>query len=91
MEETINVAETFPAILKDKELTGLATQEIKNNYKRTKDMSSTQGMKLYSLLTEIFAAVKSNELENNKGLSPALAIYYKVTHQSLKDKHDRGG
>lgn len=86
LEETINVAETLPGIVKDNELATLTLQEIKNNYTRTKSVSSYHGMKLYTVLTEIFAAVKNNELGNKTGLSPALAVYYKITHQALRSK-----
>ena len=86
LEETINVAETLPGIVKDNELATLTLQEIKNNYTRTKSISSYHGMKLYTVLTEIFAAVKNNELGNKTGLSPALAVYYKITHQALRSK-----
>ena len=87
LEETINVAETLPGIVKDDELATLTSQEIKNNYTRTKNISSTHGMKLYTVLTEIFAAVKNNELGNKTGLSPELAVYYKISHQTLRSKN----
>ncbi len=86
LDETITVAETFTGIVKDNDLATLTSQEIKNNYLRNKSSSNYHGMKLYSILTEMFAAVKNNELGNKVGLSPALAVYYKVTHQSLVDK-----
>ena len=86
LDETITVAETFPGMIKNDELANLTIQEIKNNYARNKNINNEHGMKLYSILTEMFAAVKNNELGNKSGLSPELAVYYNVTHQSLKDK-----
>ena len=86
LDETITVAETFTGIVKDNELAILSSQEIKNNYLRNKRSSNYHGMKLYSILIEMFAAVKNNEQGNKIGLSPELAVYYKVTHQSLVDK-----
>ena len=82
-EETINVAESFPGIVKDKQLVALADKEIESNYLRTKSISSFQGMKLYSVLKGLMTAVKNNELGNNTGLNPVLAVYYKLSNQTL--------
>ena len=87
IDETITVAETFPGMIKDNELAALTTQEIKNNYMRNKNASNYYGMKLYTVLTDIFAAVKSNELGNKTGLLPALSVYYKISHKALQDRN----
>jgi hypothetical protein len=85
LDETITIAETFPGLVKDNELAALTLREIRNNYNRVKKINNYHGMKLYSLLTDMFAAVKTNAIGNKTGLPPELAVYYNVTHQSLKD------
>ena len=86
LEETINVAETFPGIIHDNELEALTLREIDNNYKRTRNINSYHGMKLYTVLKEIFAAVKSIESGNKKVLPPELNGYFKLPHNSLRSK-----
>jgi len=87
MEETINVAETFPGIVKDKALSALTFQEINNNQVRCQNIPNLYGMKVYAILAEIFNAVKSGELENGKSLPPALAVYFRIPNASLREKN----
>ena len=86
LEETINVAETFPGIINDNELTDLTIREINNNYLRTRNINSYHGMKLYSVLKEIFTAIKSIERGDKKGLPPELNAYFTLPHSSLRSK-----
>ena len=87
LEETINVAETFPGIVKDNYLSALTLQEIRNNNSRCESIPNLYGMKVYSLLTEIYKAVKNDQLENGKGLPPPLAVYFKIPHTILREKN----
>jgi len=89
LEEIINVAETFPGIVKDAELSALTYQEIKSNYNRCRQIPNLYGTKVYTLLEEIFNAVKNNELGKPGSLPPALQVYYKIPHKSLKEKNGR--
>jgi hypothetical protein len=84
LEETINVAETFPGIVKDLNLSALTSQEIKNNYNRCQAMPSLYGMKIYKLLSEMFKAVRSGQIDNGKSLPAALQVYYKIPFDRLK-------
>ena len=88
-EETINVAETFPGIVKDDNLFTLTYQEIKNNYARCQSIPNPYGMKVYTILTEIFNAVKSDEWNSKKDLPPALAVYFKIPHSALVEKNGK--
>lgn len=83
LEETINVAETFPGIVHDDYLSALTILEIKNNYTRCKNIPDPFGMKVYSLLEEIYHAVKNDDLINIDQLNPALKVYFKLKHSSL--------
>ncbi len=89
LEATINVAETFPGIVKDNNLSALTTQEITNNYDRCANIPNLYGMKVYTLLTEIFKAVKSGQLENGKDLPPELTAYFKIAHTALREKNGK--
>ncbi len=86
LEEIVNVAETFPGIIDDKYLSELAYEEIRNNYARCSKNSNREGMKVYSMLTDIYKAVKSEESGNRSGLPVAFAPYFKISHSSLRDK-----
>lgn len=83
LEETINVAETFPGIVHDDYLLNLTTQEIKNNYVRCKNIPNPYGMKIYALLEDIFNTVKNGDLKTIAQLNPALTVYFKLQHSSL--------
>lgn len=86
LEETINVAETFPGLIKDNTLAMQVSAELKSNYDRCKAIPSREGQKVYSLLTQVFQAVKSNQVNNNAaGLPPALQVYYTVPHKQLRN------
>ncbi len=87
LEETINVAETFPGIVKDNNLAALTSQEIKNNYNRCQATPNMYGIKIYKLLSEIYKAVRSGQLDDGKSLPPALAVYFKIPNQALRDKN----
>jgi len=85
LEEIINVAETFPGIVKDNNLAALTSQEIKNNYNRCLAIPNMYGVKVYRLLSEMYKAVRSGQLDNGKSLPPALAVYFKVPNAALLD------
>ena len=87
LEETINVAETFPGIIKDNELEQLTVSEINTNYLRTRAKNNYHGMKLYTVLKEMFAAVKSIEGGDKNGLPRELIGYFKLPHSSLRSKN----
>ncbi len=89
LEELINVAETFPGITSDKSLSELTAQELKNNYTRCFSASDPNGMKIYTLLTEIFNVVKNDQAGNKAKLPDFFTAYYKITHQSLREKDGR--
>lgn len=84
LEETISVAETFPGIIKDNALSTLVAAELRSNYDRSHAMSSREGEKLYSLLTQVFQAVKNNQANNPAGLPAALQVYYTIPHKQLR-------
>lgn len=86
LEETVNVAETFPGIVKDLNLSALTSQEIKNNYNRCQAMPSLYGMKIYKLLAEMFKAVRSGQMDNGQTLPDALKVYFKIPYDRLKGK-----
>jgi hypothetical protein len=83
LEETINIAEIFPGIVNDNYLEVLTMREIKNNYTRCKNIPNSYGMKVYSLLEDIFKAVKKGDIENIEKLNPALKDYFKLEHIAL--------
>ena len=83
LEETINVAETFPGIVHDEYLTALTTGEIKTNYNRCKNIQNPYGMKVYSTLEDIFTAVKNDDPKNIDKLNPVLRDYFKVSNSAL--------
>jgi hypothetical protein len=85
LEQTINVAETFPGIVKDLNLAALTSQEIKNNYNRCQAVPNLYGMKIYKLLSEIYKAVRSGQTDNGKTLPPELMVYFSIPHQSLRE------
>ena len=89
LEELINVAETFPGIITDKYLSDVAAQELKNNYTRCFNASNPNGMKVYTLLTEIFNVVKNEQAGNKANLPEFFKAYYKIAHQSLREKDGR--
>ncbi len=86
LEGLINVAETFPGISSDKYLSELTAQEIKNNYTRCYNASNRNGMKVYTLLTEIFNVVKSDQSGNKAALPAFFTAYFKIPHKSLREK-----
>jgi len=86
LEETINVAETFPGIVHDPYLADLTSKEIINNYNRCSAIPNPYGMKVYTLLSDIFKATKDgNDVKAIQELNPALAVYFNVPHNSLYD------
>ena len=85
LEETINVAETFPGLVKDNNLAALTSQEIKNNYNRCQLAPNMYGVKVYRLLSEIYKAVKSDQFDNGKNLPPALQAYFKIPNGNLRE------
>ena len=87
LEETINVAETFPGIVKDNNLAALTSQEIKNNYNRCQAAPNMYGVKVYRLLSEIYKAVKSDQFDNGKSLPPALQAYFKIPNSALRESN----
>lgn len=89
LEEIIDVAETFPGICTDENLSELTIKELKNNYARCVRSSSVNGMKVYNLLTEIFNVVKDEKAGNKANIPAFFTAYYKVSHQSLREKDGR--
>ncbi len=83
LEETINVAESFPGIVNDEYLTTLTTGEIRSNYSRCKKIANPYGMKVYSVLEDIFTAVKNNDAKSIDKLNPVLRAYFKVSNTAL--------
>lgn len=89
LEELINVSETFPGITADKSLSELAAQELKNNYNRNSATANQNGMKAYTLLSEMFNVVKTEQAGNRANLPAFFTAYYKIPHQSLREKDGR--
>ncbi|HEX2684634.1 MAG TPA: hypothetical protein VHL77_11905, partial [Ferruginibacter sp.] len=89
LEDLINVAETFPGITADKALSSLTEQELRNNYNRNVTASNPDGMKAYTLLTEIFNVVKNDQAGNRANMPEFFKAYYKVSHRSLREKDGR--
>lgn len=88
LEETISIAETFPGIVNDPYLASLITREINNNYIRCRNIPNAYGMKVYSLLQDIYVAVKNTDPADIGKINPALATYFKVKHNTLYE--DKG-
>jgi hypothetical protein len=89
LEELINVAETFPGITADKTLGELTAQELKNNYTRNNTTANRNGMKAYTLLTEMFNVVKNDQAGNRASLPAFFTGYYKISHRSLRERDGR--
>ncbi|MEO6539727.1 MAG: hypothetical protein ABIN74_02005 [Ferruginibacter sp.] len=89
LEELINVAETFPGIAADKSLSELTAQELKSNYTRNSIVANQNGMKAYTLLSEIFNVVKNDQAGNRTNLPAFFTAYYKIPHQTLREKDGR--
>lgn len=88
MEETITVAETFPGIINDDTLSGLAEEALAQNLDRTKAARNEPGVQVYSVLQKIFKAVRSIEQSDDEPLPAELAAYRKISHKSLRDNSD---
>lgn len=84
MDETMNVAESFPSLIKDPGLSKLVEEEIAKNRERCERQPSFYGMKLYGILNEIFVAVRANETGDPATINSKLAAYLKLPHESLQ-------
>lgn len=87
LQEAMTVAETFPSLKKDKELSDFMELQLAENLQRCKTAGNFYGQKLYSLLQEIFTAVKNED--NGEGISKKLAQYLILSHTSLRDTSGR--
>ena len=86
LREIINIAETFPGIVSDKNLSSSTFREIQNNYDRSLKAANSNGIKVYNLLSDIFRVVEGNETGNMSVIPQAIAMYFKITHSTLVGK-----
>ena len=89
LQEAMTVAETFPSLIKEKELSAFMEVQIAENLERCKKQSNFYGQKLYRLLQEIYSAVKIENENNGESISGKLAEYLVLSHQSLRDTSGR--
>jgi hypothetical protein len=84
LKETTGVAEIFPGIAGDNYLSGLAISEIKSNYSRCINLMNPYGMKVYSILEDIFYAEKNNDVKDMVDMHPVLKVYFQLKHSALQ-------
>lgn len=89
LQEAMTVAETFPSLIKEKELSDFMEIQLAENLERCKRAGNFYGQKLYRLLTEIFIAVKNENKDNGESISKKLAEYLTLSHKSLRDTSGR--
>lgn len=89
VEEVMNVAESFTAMVKDTSLSQMVDYEIARNYLRCEQIPSFYGMKLYRILGEMMEAVKANETGEKKGTEGRLAAYLKLSNKNVLDESGR--
>ena len=87
LQEAMTVAETFPSIKKDKELSDFMEVQLAENLERCKRAGNFYGQKVYGLLQEIYTAVKNDV--NGEGISQKLSQYLILSHASLRDTSGR--
>lgn len=87
--EIINAAEAFPGIVSDEGLAQLTLNEINSNYTRWTAAANKNGIRVYSVLTDLFNLVKGNETGVMSEIPQAAAPYYRVSHNSLRGKDGR--
>jgi hypothetical protein len=89
IEEVMNVAESFSAMVKDSTLAALVDYELSRNYARCEKLPNFYGMKLYRILEDMIAAVKSGESGERVNIDERLAAYLRLPFSSLQDEAGR--
>jgi hypothetical protein len=89
LQEAMTVAETFPSLIKEKELSDFMDVQLAENLERCKRAGNFYGQKLYRLLIEIFTAVKNEDKDNGESISRKLTEYLTLSHKSLRDTSGR--
>lgn len=85
LEEVINVAESFPGLLNDEKLLRLAKAEIQKNLYRCRSLSSDQGSKVYTLLSDLLNTIEVQQ--DDQGVNGILLFnqYYGIPYPAFTD------
>jgi hypothetical protein len=87
LEQTINIAETFPGIVTDNGLFAITTKEIKSNITRCRIKLNPYGIKVYQILLDILNVVKNEKEDNRTAIPKDLQAYFKIPHLALREKN----
>lgn len=84
LEEAMTVAETFPSFVRDSSLRDFMRDQLTENYNRCKATPNFYGMKLYTLLGDIYNSVEAEYAGKGEKFSKKLAAYLDLPHQKLR-------
>jgi hypothetical protein len=84
LEDAMTVAETFPSFVRDSSLREFMRMKLEENLDRCRRVPNFFGIKLYSLLVDIYGAVDAEYAGNGKGMSQKLAAYLELPHRQLR-------
>lgn len=84
LEDAMTVAETFPSFVRDSSLHEFMRMKLDENLERCKRESDFFGIKLYTLLTDIYGAVEAEYAGKGERMSQKLAAYLELPHRQLR-------
>ena len=84
LEDAMTVAETFPSFVRDSSLREFMRLKLDENLERCRREPNFFGIKLYSLLVDIYGAVDAEYAGNGKSMSKKLAAYLELPHRQLR-------
>jgi len=81
LEEVINVAESFPGLLNDGSLMQLVNAEIRKNQTRCRKLPGMQGVKVYTLLSELLQTFAAQQIDQFSNVNPLYKQTYGIPYR----------
>jgi hypothetical protein len=84
LEDAMTLAETFPSMVRDSSLHDFMAEKLQENLQRCKTSSNFFGIRLYTLLSDIYQSVDAEYAGNGGKFSEKLAAYLELPHRQLR-------
>jgi hypothetical protein len=84
LEDAMTLAETFPSFVRDSTLHDFMAEKLRENLERCKQEPSFFGIRLYTLLSDIYQSVDAEYAGKGGKFSEKLAAYLELPHRQLR-------
>jgi hypothetical protein len=84
LEDAMTLAETFPSFVRDSSMREFMAAQLDENLERCRQEPNFYGIKLYTLLGDIYASVEAEYAGKGDQYSKKLAAYLDLPHRNLR-------